>query len=255
MLYIALTIPAGATVIFWGASKHHRVELHPGNIAVKKAIGVFLGEADALRTAGMAGLPVPQVYGTGTSNGLNYIQMDFIPGQTLEQAWKDMTADRKSDVAKQLRDILTAMRSVPPPPQLIGACDGSGIRDTRAWHTYDGPVCPDERAFNEYLISGLNPKTPPAVRDAFAVKLCTNHREVLSHCDLAPRNIMVRDGRIVALIDWADAGWYPEYWEHVKFFQRNWPGNDFWCYASEIFPQSYPSELVDYIALMTWQLP
>lgn len=182
--------------------------------------------------------------------------MDFIPGQPLNQAWKDMTPEQKGGIAKQLRDILTAMRSVPPPSsQIIGSCDGTEIRDSRAYHTYNAPACPDEQRFNEYLISGLNPKTPPAVRDAFAAKLCTSHRIMLSHCDLAPRNIIVRDGRVVALIDWADAGWYPEYWEYVKFFQRNLPDNDFWCYASEIFPQLYHHELVDYIALLTWQMP
>lgn len=244
------------TVIFWGASKDHRVELHPGNIAVKKARGMYLGEADALRTAKAAGLPVPHVYSSGSSDGIKYIEMEFVPGQTLEQAWPDMTAEQKGTIAKQLKDLLTTMRSVPPPPsQTIGSCDGIEIRDTRAYHTYDAKACPNEQAFNEYLISGLNPKTPPEVRDAFSAMLRTNHRIVLSHCDFAPRNIIVREGRVVALIDWADAGWYPEYWEYVKFFQRNSPGSDFWCYASHIFPQLYPHELVDYIALLTWQLP
>ena len=33
-----------------------------------------------------------------------------------------------------------------------------------------------------------------------------------THADLAPRNIMIRDGRVVAIVDWAFSGWYPEYW-------------------------------------------
>lgn len=39
---------------------------------------------------------------------------------------------------------------------------------------------------------------------------------------------MVRENRIVALIDWEIAGWYPPYLEYAKFMQirsgcRGWP--------------------------------
>lgn len=38
---------------------------------------------------------------------------------------------------------------------------------------------------------------------------------VFTHGDIAARNIIVRDGHIVALLDWEFAGWCPEYWEYV----------------------------------------
>ncbi len=56
-----------------------------------------------------------------------------------------------------------------------------------------------------------------------------DHRMVMTHGDLHPRNIMVKldadetsggggsgDVRVTALIDWELSGWYPEYWEFVK---------------------------------------
>lgn len=58
-----------------------------------------------------------------------------------------------------------------------------------------------------------------------------NHRVVMTHGDLHPRNIMVKwitsgpdvgpsDGNkelvVTSLIDWEMGGWYPEYWEFVK---------------------------------------
>ncbi|POR32750.1 Putative phosphotransferase enzyme family protein [Tolypocladium paradoxum] len=46
-------------------------------------------------------------------------------------------------------------------------------------------------------------------------QLGTEYPIVFTHGDIAARNIMVRDGRIVALLDWEFAGWYPEYWEYV----------------------------------------
>lgn len=179
--------------------------------------------------------------------------MDFIQGQSLDTVWNDLEPEQKRDISRQLRDILTAMRSLEPPPRMIGACDGTKFRDRHIYHDYDNPICHDEKSFNDFLLASLNVKTPPALRDALAARLRTNHRIVLSHCDLAPRNIMVQDGKIVALLDWEDAGWYPEYWEYVKFFQRNYMGNDWMAYAADIFPQLYQDELVDYIALLGWQ--
>jgi len=38
---------------------------------------------------------------------------------------------------------------------------------------------------------------------------------VFTQGDLAARNILVREGRIIALLDWEYAGWYPVYWEYV----------------------------------------
>lgn len=34
-----------------------------------------------------------------------------------------------------------------------------------------------------------------------------------THADLCPRNIVVMNEHVAAIIDWGFAGWYPEYWE------------------------------------------
>jgi aminoglycoside phosphotransferase (APT) family kinase protein len=87
-----------------------KVQRHPGDIVVKSARGLHLGEAEALRVAAEAGLPVPRVHETGTPvDGVNYIKMDFIAGRTLENLWKEMSTQQKQDITRQLRDILTAM--------------------------------------------------------------------------------------------------------------------------------------------------
>lgn len=105
-------------------------------------------------------------------------------------------------------------------------------------------------------MTSLLPNTPPALRGAFSRRLRTSHRIVFTHGDLAPRNIIVRDGKIVGLLDWEDAEWYPEYWEYVKFFQHVGADvRDWWRFADDIFPETYADELVDYIALSKWQWP
>jgi Ser/Thr protein kinase RdoA (MazF antagonist) len=39
---------------------------------------------------------------------------------------------------------------------------------------------------------------------------------VFTHGDLDPRNILVENGRVSGIVDWEQAGWYPEYWEYIK---------------------------------------
>ncbi|CCF38682.1 phosphotransferase [Colletotrichum higginsianum] len=230
-----------------------KVVLHPDNTVVKSGLRIALGEAEALRVAVRAGIPAPSVHDVqATSDGQGRIRMDYIQGQSLDKLWPDMSAEKRKDMARQLREIVVTMRSVAPPPNLIGACDGTEIRDTRLYNTYHSPPCRDEAAFNDFLLSGLYESVPPLLREAFSRRLRTNHRVVLSHCDLAPRNILVQEGKIKGLVDWEDSGWYPEYWEYVKFFQRA-ADKEWKEYAEDIFPELYHDELVDFVAISKWQ--
>lgn len=44
------------------------------------------------------------------------------------------------------------------------------------------------------------------------------HRIVFTHGDFRPANIIVKDGHVAAIVDWAQGGWYPEYWDFAKAF-------------------------------------
>lgn len=58
------------------------------------------------------------------------------------------------------------------------------------------------------------------------------------------------------MLDWDEAGWYPEYWEYVKFFQHHGTGvAEWWWFADDIFEEAYPDELVDYSAMSRFQWP
>ena len=46
------------------------------------------------------------------------------------------------------------------------------------------------------------------------------HAIVLTHGDMSPRNIIVQGTKVVALLDWEMAGYYPEYWEYTKALYR-----------------------------------
>ena len=90
----------------------------------------------------------------------------------------------------------------------------------------------------------------------FCYRVFTNippsRRIVLSHCDLTPRNILVQDGKIQGLVDWENSGWFPKYWEYVRFFQRS-ADKDWKLYAEIIFPELCHDELVDFMAISKWQ--
>lgn len=43
---------------------------------------------------------------------------------------------------------------------------------------------------------------------------------LFTHGDVAPRNIMVDEsGHITGIIDWEQAGWYPDYWEYANIMK------------------------------------
>ncbi|VUC25733.1 unnamed protein product [Clonostachys rosea] len=241
-------LEAGAVVLHQLFNR--KVVRYPDNTVVKSGPRIPLGEAEALKVAELAGIPAPRLRDMQADG----FRMTCIEGTTLHDLWPAMPHEQRKDIVLQLRAILTKMRSLEPPPEsMIGACDGKEIRDTRIHFTYHGPPCENEEAFNQFLLSSFHPRTPSAVREALARRLKTHHRIVLTHCDLSPRNIMVHDGKITGLIDWEDGGWYPEYWEFIKFFERGAPEVGWKEFASDIFAEMYPDELVDLTAFSKYQ--
>ncbi|TQV90391.1 Protein kinase-like domain [Cordyceps javanica] len=211
--------------IFLCKSVMRKVLLRPDKTVVKSGPFISLGEAEALKVAPGAGLPVPSLYGVSSTNGTVEIRMSYIQGQTLEELWPSMSGEQRKNVAGQLHEIVKRMRELEPPPDCIGCCDGTGIRDTRI---------------------------PSTLRASFRSQLRADHRIVFTHGDLTPRNIMMQDGKISGILDWEESGWYPEYWELAKFFERFAEG-DWKEYADIIFPRPYHIEMVTYTAMSKWR--
>lgn len=61
---------------------------------------------------------------------------------------------------------------------------------------------------------------PAAARALIADVHSRTHAICFTHADLNPWNVFVdaASGRITGIIDWENAGWYPEYWEFTKAF-------------------------------------
>ncbi|KAF2084766.1 kinase-like protein [Saccharata proteae CBS 121410] len=234
-----------------------KVELLPDNTVVKSGKSLWSYEADALALAERLQLPVPRLLGFEVQDdGTKHLRMSFIAGEVLETAWLRMTAEEKKDIARQLRDMLCTMRSLPCTTGVIGACNGGPVKDPRlAGDVTAGPF-PDEATFNDAFVLDLYKPTIGRMREALrkALHALPSHRIVFTHSDLHQKNIIVRDGRIVGLIDWEEAGWYPEYWEYVKFLGNVTQSNRDWQeYVDDIFAETYDAELVVYQAVLRWR--
>ena len=69
-----------------------------------------------------------------------------------------------------------------------------------------------EANFNKYL---TDPFWEQIRRDA-AKSHDIRHDIVFTHGDLSLRNILAENGKITGIVDWENAGPFPEYWEYTK---------------------------------------
>ncbi|KAF2636798.1 kinase-like protein [Massarina eburnea CBS 473.64] len=233
---------------FYGST----VKRYADNIVVKhsdKSSKRPESEAAALQFATQLGLPVPQLH---EKDGPT-LRMDFVEGETLKSAWPTLSVEEKHNVCGQLREILDTMRKAKWPGTLIGSCGGGPVVDSRMYGIKTGGPFHSEKDLNEFILD-IYEKTPRPMRDAFVKHLRTDHRIVFSHGDLYPGNIMVKDGSITGLLDWELAGWYPEYWDYVKFCYLGGSDTDWMDYAKEIFPRTYDEELLFHLALSRFQI-
>jgi len=92
------------------------------------------------------------------------------------------------------------MRSIRPESGTIGSCSGGIVRDCRRISEYTGSPFSDEGSFNDFFFD-LFAATPTAIRTALARRLRIDHCIVFTHGDLTQHNIVIKDNKIVGLID------------------------------------------------------
>jgi aminoglycoside phosphotransferase (APT) family kinase protein len=231
------------------------VKLHPDDTVVKSGRRIHLEEKDALDLAAELNIPAPRVHEASTApDGIVSIRMDFIEGESLEELWPTMSEEERQDICRQLREILVAMQSAKSNTGVIGSCKGGQFRECRRMGEYTGGPYQDEAGFNKYIANVIS-TTPTDIRDALHSQLRTDHRIVFAHGDLSQHNILIKDMKISGLIDWEYGGWFPEYWDYVKFFEISSKNRDWREYAKYIFPRTYFEELAVYQGILRWGSP
>ena len=148
-----------------------------------------------------------------------YVFTSFVPGVPLDRIWANLTFLQKANVQQQLNEVFTELRSLPIPSNdgYLGGGNPPICKDSRRWMRKSSSPIINEAQFNDFLLSEAHCSSS---RVKF-IQACLreDHRIVMTHSDLHPRNLIVdneQDVRLTGIIDWEAGGGYPEYWEYVK---------------------------------------
>lgn len=120
--------------------------------------------------------------------------------------------------------------------------------DKTHWAIERQPVETQFAKFAQFILSRFEPRLSGTFEKALVANLERKSSLVLSHGNLSPQNIIIDGTSIVWIIGWDCAGWYPDWWEYVKFFDAQTASTnyDWYGYANDIFAHAYPTELAAY---------
>ncbi|KFY64053.1 hypothetical protein V496_03486, partial [Pseudogymnoascus sp. VKM F-4515 (FW-2607)] len=195
-------------------------------LVVKGGSSVFPAEAAAMALAKReTGIPLPAVHRVvpgkpddGFDGERCYIVMNYVEGEGLDVCWARLDAEARADVALQIANMIeelsTVTLTIPGPIGGARRCHGPWFSDYGA-ENFD-TLAQMEGWFNHKLdiCQGFSEASRTTPRFAF-------EKLVLTHQDIAPRNIILDAGGKAWLIDWAFAGAYPEGFERVALFIQN----------------------------------
>lgn len=201
-------------------------------------------EIEALQyVASHTTIPVPRIYAIHTeSNGYIYLEMSYVHGDALDTAWAGLSPEERNSIFADIKQYLSSLRELPPPAQdIVCSALQNPAYDCRIGFRFFGPM--NQHDFHSLARKHLLMED---VEVCLGREVATTHtsryRTCFTHADLAPRNIIIRRGRVAAIIDWGFAGWYPEYWEFTKAHYNYFSGEDWEEYLRVALP-SYETEL------------
>jgi serine/threonine protein kinase len=210
--------------------------------------------------AGKTSIRVPKVYCAFEYDSVKFILMERIDGIPIQEGWLDRPEAEREDMLQQLKGYYEELRSIPHPhPGAIAAADMQSLFDPRLIKgEYGFGPFAEEKDFNNYLQAGIHADaqilsySEPGfwmtkdeqneILRMIAMQDKGGHKVCFSHGDPNPGNFLVKGNKIVALIDFELAGFYPEYWDYCKAMSvRSWW--QFWETEVGKFLQEYPREL------------
>lgn len=194
------------------------------NTVVKTGSNVRLTEALSMMFVRQTtSIPVPRVLDVFTREDQVYLVMEYIKGKSLQSAWRSLTPEQRSNICLELKGYLQQLRNLTPPhPGVVEAIDGSACFDSRLQGLFGPFISVDE--FHSHFSHDVilaHPDRFPEYQEGFKRIAGKQYRTVFSHGDLGFYNVLVRKGKIAAIIDWEFAAWYPEYWEYTRSHSSN----------------------------------
>jgi Phosphotransferase enzyme family len=232
-------------------------------VVVKYGPRVQSTEADSLAFVGAhTTLPTPKVLGTYKHNDITYIVMTRLPGKPLVGLLSAMSLPEINVITSDLKSMMDELRDLRirnfETGSYIGSVGHQPCRDMLfiLGDESKGPFQTEEEMYENIIERWvnrfeMNPLLDSSVEFTRRLYRDTSGNDIVfTHGDLDPRNILVENGRVCGIVDWEQAGWYPEYWEYIKTM---WGCVDTW-------ETVWPLEVVqflrpyDYIRLLDLQI-
>ncbi|KAJ3517901.1 hypothetical protein NLJ89_g198 [Agrocybe chaxingu] len=197
-------------------------------------------------------IPVPRVLDFFEIKGFQHLVQEYIEGDILEDVWPKMTDEQRHDAVLQLKEFMDQLRALQPPqPGRVQAVDGGPLNDPRISRSRPWGPFVSNIDFGDFSFRGAVKKNLdryPGAAELYDKVEGRTWKTVFSHGDLGPHNILWKDGRIVSIIDWEYAGWFPEYWEYTRTFLATglFPQDENRCNFWRVFDSvvdRYPDEL------------
>ncbi|KAH7407090.1 kinase-like domain-containing protein [Phaeosphaeria sp. MPI-PUGE-AT-0046c] len=189
--------------------------------------------------------------------------MSRAKGETLENVWPKLTLEEKRSCADQIIATLRELRQfTAPSPQRV---DGSPLWDNIIGQCSPLKICRTIPETKEKWLNGIdeelrigigkqldateNPKpSAESLYEDIRTTFPDSAPFVLTHADLNMGNIIVHDGKILAIIDWELAGYYPWWVERWASYQRAVSGNAYELFHmvwAEVSPELPLHEFVE----------
>lgn len=153
--------------------------------------------------------------------------MSFVPGVPLNTIWDQLDTVNKEATCRDTWAMIYKWRKIPRPAGLIDTiqclADGSIETDDPLLEDLVKPPRPlyNDEAFRRRICERYHHFGGRRYAiDTLDSMLLKSQSSVFTHADIVPRNIMVdEEGRINGIIDWENAGWYPDYWEYSNMMR------------------------------------
>lgn len=167
----AISVSGGADTLIWRVETASQVSalrlFRPEQMTVARR------EVAAMAVAGSAGLPVPRVYAEGIWHGRPVLHMSWMPGRPLRDELRAHPWHARA-LGVEFGRSQAAVHAMPPPAALLA--------HSTPWIAWANP----DDALRNCLHAARGP-------------------DVLLHLDFHPMNVLIADGRVSGVLDWANA--------------------------------------------------
>ena len=206
---------------FYGATLSGTVHRLPFNLYLRRGSpGLASKHRAEARTLDLVErytqIPAPRLIDTFDTPQRSYLLMTRVPGRPIGQLLDVMTDDETRQAVSDLKRIVLELRQIPNTiDSKFRICNslGEGFLDWRIPDSQREELrFETEAEFNKYLTTPFWDE----IRKLAAKSHEIHHDIVFTHGDLNMRNILAVNGRITGIVDWENAGWFPEYWEFSK---------------------------------------